>query len=481
MRRDGIEDHTLLWVDSSKRDEGGTGSQYSVTMVEPLRNVVGIRVLEATIPATLMSIEDYNSQLVVHTVGFPSACPVAHATVLQAYTASVPGSAWRAHGPEDKQSIFDPSHDSEHFFKHNIVRMFAGQDPSAIHDPPPGSSASEYVLCVVPGEHAAELANHAAVYDAESQTTVVVCEQSETMVKLCDVELVAGVYTLPRGKYDSMQDFVSELKHEYSDQQRGVSLDFIQPLTDKPARSMRMKLVPSRIWTDVDVDNLGFNHSYFSPDVTSTWCAVWTGSNALETLGFHANPVTLMTEGGSFTCSDPQERYKGHLRGASLANLSGERYVWLRCPEVEQHMCAGVGQVLQRGIGVFRLDAPGVFKEESTEYISTIPRQFHPIAKLSKLSFRFDMGRREQSYDFRSVSHFMLLSISTLKPDREKRLYDTLPKCLQPDYMPNALHFELRHQERKIGSVNPLLNSKQESEVIKAHNSTLANSSLTLK
>ena len=482
MKRSSVEDFTLVWVDSSRREDGGTSSNYSVKLVEPLRNVVGIRVLEATIPATVMSVEDYNDKLVIQSVAYPDACPVSPASLLAAHTEGPEGAAWRVHTSANKTTIYDPGHDAEHSFQSADVPVYTCPQGTTLSPQKPQSAIDEVALCAFPGNRVNEFnasgaANvSASAYDPISQSTLVVCVPDARMDTAGTVELTTGVFQLPHGKYDGLQDFLSELRHEYDSERRGVLLDFIEAMTYKADRSLRLRINPVRVWKRVESDQDRFAHTYPSGQ---RWCALWTGSSALSTIGFHANLATLRTLGGSFIVSDPDIRYGNKIRGNSLVNLASERYVWLRCPEVEKHMCAGVGKVLQQGIGVFRLNTPGVFKEERTEFVSTIPRQFHPISKLSQLSFRFDMGSRENTpYDFRNVSHYMLISVSTLKPDNQA-LYGTIPRNLNPSYVPNALTYQMQEHDKKhpqgTGSV---LTPAQERQVVDIHNAAISESAL---
>jgi hypothetical protein len=475
MRASGVEDKTLVWIDSSRRDPGGTGSDYTVSMVEPLRNVVGIRVIEATIPATIMSVGDHNSKLCLQSIGFTDDLPVAPEHALVAHTAGVEGLAWRVHDSTEKKTYYDPGHDAEHHIASRNLDVYRTADPSLVRMLGLDAALDTSVLCVVPGNTTSDM-GPAASYDPVALNTVVSCQYSPEMQYVCSIEMVAGVYRLPHGKYDSLRDFVSELSHRYSDTKVGIMLDFLAPITDKPERSFQMKINPSLVWTHVDTASPAFEHTYMT--MPNYWCAVWSGSPSIQTLGFQLNPVELTTAAGDFMVSEPQARYKGCLRGRTMVDLTSERYVWLRCPEVERHMCSGVGKVLQRGIGVFRLDVPGILNQDRTEYISVIPTQFHPICKVSKLSFRFDMGSKENvPYDFREINHFMLLSISTLHPDKSL-LYTTLPKALNPDYDPNILAYHMREYDRKtLGCRDTQLTPAEVRRVVDIHNSALVTNS----
>lgn len=471
MQASGVEDKTLIWVDSSNRDLGGNGSDYTVSLVEPLRNVVGVRVLEATIPATVMSIGAHNSQLCLQTVGYTDDLPIAPMHVLTAHTAGSDGGAWRSHDTTGKLTYYDEGHDAEHHLAVTLVDVYRVSDVDLIQMDTSDTSLAPNVICIVPGNVVA-LFGTVASYDPVAMATAVSCPRTPEMEYVTEVELVAGVYRLPHGKYDSLRDFVNELAHLYSPSRTGVMLTFLTSISDKPERSFQMHVDPSLVWSHVDTADSAYTHTYSTKP--RHWCALWTGSSSLRILGFHTNPVDLTTQGGDFVVSEPHARYKGKCRARTLVDLTSERYVWLRCPELERHMCAGVGKVLQRGIGVFRLDAPGVLNQDKTEYVSVIPAQFHPISKISKLSFRFDMGSRENvPYDFREINHFMLLSVSTLRPDRSK-VYASLPRTLNPDYEPNILKYTFREHDRKSSGVrNNMLTADETRQVITLHNAAL--------
>jgi len=475
MREACVEDRTLIWIDSSQRDSGGSGSDYTVSMVEPLRNVVSVRVVEATIPATVMSVGDHNSTLCLHTVAHGSDLPIHPSQVLKAHTAGSGGGAWRSHDSTGKRTYWDSGHDAEHHVAHSEVKVYQASHSSQIIVAS-GSVVSEVdAICVIAGNHVLELGPTSS-YDELARMTVVACRPSGGLQYVCDVDVVAGVYRLPHGKYDSLRDFVNELQHMYAPDKTGIMLDFLASISDKPERTFQMQIDPALVWGHVDTANSAYDHTYLGRE--HHWCALWSGSSSLKTLGFQTVPAPLTTAGGTFLVSDAQPRYRGRLRGRTMVDLTSERYVWLRCPEVERHMCTGVGKVLQRGIGVFRLDVPGVLNQDRTEYISVIPNQFHPISKLSKLSFRFDMGSRENTpYDFREINHFMLISVSTLRPD-SARLYSHLPRTLNPEYEPNVLMYHIQKHDRESALLrSPDLTPAEMRRVVQIHNAALASNS----
>ena len=480
-----VEEKTLLWVDSSNRERGGATADYTIKLTEPLHNVVGMRVIEALIPATTLSIEGHNDTMVLHTVFYDDVAPVGPKYLLQAHTVGFDGQGWRSHDRISpvKTPYFDIGQDVEHHVVARQVPMYRSKPENATDiGTVTLEGASEYVICVFEGNvvHALpEGVADRAIYDPEDQMTVLSCRLHEDLMDyLTTVTFVSGVYQIPNGKYDSLRDFVYETEHGYSNTKQGIKLDFIRSQTDKPERRFKLQINPKNVWVDVVYDAAGGSYTHDYIEQPNGWCAMWLGSTCLDPLGFtgpYDQDELCTTAGGEFITSDPEPRYNGLLRAKNLVNLAADRYVWLRCAEVEQHMCAGTGQIMQRGIGVFKLDAPGVYKEAKTEFISVIPPSFHPIAKLHQLSFRFEIGAKPgQLYDFKSISHFMLVSIVSLKADKQV-IYKSLPKQLNPDYEPNALMYRLKwDRANECGtSGRPALTDQEERDVIRIHNATL--------
>ena len=480
--RHAVEEKTLVWVDSSNREMGGSGSEYTVKLTEPLHNVVGLRVIEATIPATTLSVEERNDLLVLHTVAYDETAPVSPMRLWQAHAAGHDGKAWQSHDRSEptRTPYFDINQDVEHHVAFKSVSVYRASPDM----PDTASGQGEYVLCIFDGNIVSSLPDseaERAVYDPEEQVTVLSCRLvEEHMEFVATVAMICGVYQVPHGKYDSLRDFTYEVQHGYSSTRQGIKLDFIRAQSDKPERKFKLMIDPSLIWTDVAYDAAGTKYSHTYTSMPLTWCAMWLGSTCIEALGFtgpHADDRISESAGGTFLVSDLEPRYLGRLRATNLVNLASDRYVWLRCAEVEQHMCSGIGDVLQRGIGVFKLDAPAVYKESSTEFISVIPAHFHPIGKLHSLSFKFEIGSKPGAlYDFKNVSHFMLLSVISLKADKAI-VYETLPKQLNPDYEPNALMYQMKWDKQPgsalFGIGRSALTEDEERDVVRIHNAAM--------
>lgn len=447
----GVTENSLVWVDSSLRDSGGDESEYSVVLPEPLRNVVGIRVIEATIPATMLSVDTHNCSLNQYTLGYNVDLGVSPQNIIKCFV-EAGGDIWTTESDYGKQLYTDSIQHVTHKIIYDIIVVLDARYSSL-----PGMDApdtNDHKVALVSGDVSLMYPGR-SVYDKSADLTIV----SVPGIYVTDLPildtclLVYGEYSLPLGRYDSLTDFLSELTHSYSPStSKGINLDFIQAYSPKPERSMRVYIDPSKVWFDADavVEDGALQYNYTMLTGTKFCVVVCKSSTSLGVLGLKSNPFSVSIAGVEGIVSVLDNTYGYHtVIGRSLVNFSSERYVWLRCEEIEHHMCSGVGDVIQRGIGVFRLESPGVFKEEKTEYISTIPNEFHPISKLNKLTFRFDMGSRQDiKYDFKGIGHYMLISVKSIRADTSP-LYSDVPHSLNPSYKSNFMAYYIQEEERK--------------------------------
>lgn len=108
-------------------------------------------------------------------------------------------------------------------------------------------------------------------------------------------------------------------------------------------------------------------------------------------------------------CCDLSAASRGHaLVSPGLVNLSGPRYVNIRCPEVESHMFRDrVNEACHAGLGMVKLRGYG-FREQRYDFVSFPPRRFHPVGRLSRLTFRLERPDGTL-YDSHGVDHTLVL------------------------------------------------------------------------
>lgn len=129
-----------------------------------------------------------------------------------------------------------------------------------------------------------------------------------------------------------------------------------------------------------------------------------------------------------------------------IISLVGDRFITLRCPEVEQFIYGSAAYGYNSpGLALFKLGNVG-YADARFDFSSTSVKEFHPIGKLSKLTFQFERLTRE-IYDFKGVNHHLLVAIRYLTAGRP---VDFTRYTLNPNYEPNFMKY-LRVMEEKEG------------------------------
>lgn len=113
---------------------------------------------------------------------------------------------------------------------------------------------------------------------------------------------------------------------------------------------------------------------------------------------------------------------------SGIYNLLGDRYIILRCKEIENHIMSSIKSFnavnpetnslqerqYETGIAKFKMSVVG-FREERFDFNTLPPQEFHPIGKLTSLSFSFE-NQDGREYDFKGVNHTITLAINHYKP-----------------------------------------------------------------
>lgn len=126
-----------------------------------------------------------------------------------------------------------------------------------------------------------------------------------------------------------------------------------------------------------------------------------------------------------------------------IYSLIGDRYTILRCPEIEQHLYRS--RAFERytmGLGKFKLSALGYDNETSMDFTKLPMREFHPIGKLTHMSFRFERPDG-QLYNFKGINHTLTFAIKYYEPADDKEFTNYQ---LNPDYNPNFMEY-IQNQE----------------------------------
>lgn len=131
----------------------------------------------------------------------------------------------------------------------------------------------------------------------------------------------------------------------------------------------------------------------------------------------------------SFQCTDGMWR----MPSPGVCDLTGERYIILRCPELENFNGSTFKTRTFDGVAIFKMVAgPNSISELRFDYHNLRQTLLHPIGKIGRLTFRFECGDG-RPYDFKGVDYQFLACVKTLGAPRIQRFEKSI---LNPYYDP---------------------------------------------
>jgi hypothetical protein len=121
----------------------------------------------------------------------------------------------------------------------------------------------------------------------------------------------------------------------------------------------------------------------------------------------------------------------------------GNKYIILRCPEIEEHLYRSLSySKYTLGLAKFRVESIGINSEKLS--ITKIPvREFHPIGKLSRMSFRFETNKGGL-YDFKGINHNIIFAIFYYEPVQKNTPAKSI---LNPEYKMNYIDYLYKQEE----------------------------------
>jgi len=152
-------------------------------------------------------------------------------------------------------------------------------------------------------------------------------------------------------------------------------------------------------------------------------------------ISFNSNPSS----------TEPGMKY--NIIAPGLVCFTGEKYIILRSPEIEEHSFGSLAYTNNNlGIAKFRTNSLG-FNDEKL-YVTKIPiREFHPIGKLSKITFRFETAEKKL-YDFKGINHNITLAICYYEPTFKPK--EDFNSILNPNYTNNFNNYKYTNAEQEI-------------------------------
>lgn len=138
-----------------------------------------------------------------------------------------------------------------------------------------------------------------------------------------------------------------------------------------------------------------------------------------------------------------QDEYH-YLTAPGIYSLIGERYVVLRCPEIEENSYRSLaygGNCL--GLAKFQLGVVG-YSENRLDFSKVPTREFHPIGKLQKITLRFETASGKL-YDFKGVNHNITFAIHYYEPIQINQFQQSI---LNPNYNADIINYMYRQDDQ---------------------------------
>jgi len=184
-------------------------------------------------------------------------------------------------------------------------------------------------------------------------------------------------------------------------------------------------------------------------------------SSLAETLGFKLN-IKKENDGILYKYISKYEGYIDFLKtyhslynpntglyeitSPGIVFFIGEKYIIIRSPEIEEHAFGSLGyNNYNQGIAKFKVSGVG-YNDDKVELTKLPVREFHPIGKLAKISFRFETADGNL-YDFKGVNHNITYVIKYLKP-RLLNMSEFKP-LLNPNYKNNFNDYRYTNDEQE--------------------------------
>jgi hypothetical protein len=446
LRDNSEKDTALIFVDSKKRDYATypTPSHYSMSFEQSFKNVFSVEIVDASIPTTMYGVDIYNNYLWLTLVGRPkestsdlvafiteladcqffinkfklpeeyffAVCDESHLEGIPIENPDLSNYVIAIKNSIENSSIILHTNETEsdfYIFSYKMVDYAIKKIP-----------ANESIISIIKTKNFYIQGNNIIYYTFQytsKQTYEIIIDGDLFWVNVINYRI-----QFPIGNYNA-SDFRSELNKILNN-----TLNiFVESLGGQDNRQSKYKFYSnsSLILIDGSVGSLDFILGYdLYPKNTDEdlYVPFKVGDNS------HVFMAKYVTREQAWALVSP-----------GILNLSGERFLILRCPEIEGHLYGSHAYVSNTtGIGMFKLAAA---QNEITnlrwDFSTLIRKPIHPIGKLSKVTFRFELPNGNL-YDFKGVNHQFMLAIKFYVPS-QKRMFNK--SILNPNYNPNLVEY----------------------------------------
>ena len=128
------------------------------------------------------------------------------------------------------------------------------------------------------------------------------------------------------------------------------------------------------------------------------------------------------------------------LNPSGIIDLFGERYIQLRCPEIEEHLHRSRAYE-KYNVGLAIIPTSLEYRNLSEKFVLLPSRSFHPIGRLKRMTFRFETASGEL-YNFNGIDHTVTMIVRYYKVNEVQQLDSYVQN---PNYRLNYLDYVHEH------------------------------------
>ena len=460
-----------IFIDSKNRNklQFPNCSNYVVDFEQPIRNVFGIEILDATLPVTLYNIDNNSNTLAIsfvfttigiHYIDFHSVLAIL------GYCSSF-------------DELFSSPVSANFFICQNYTNFQAMKNVVANAGDLPNNMIIYFYTCSI---------------NLNGPYNIIIDGVSYTIDDLTMYKYYLGATQLSSFAIVNKQIYFFEWKrcvdsqvYTYLDNFKGAYYDFflcnayyVIAQTGNYTIDTLMKYLNSSILNTNEFVSYLNNQTSIKVDYLDTVLAgytsitslyVWSFSSPLtmqfifdmskstiaETIGFSSVALSSAKGYTAIVYNNNHQLY-GSILSASdiqvqqiispgIVNLESARFILLRCPEIENQLLGSYGNFkYSPGIALFKMTDTSSMQQLRFDFVNIVRRPFHPIGKLAKLTLSFE-NQDSSLYDFKGIDHQLLISIKYYSPKNVRRIPFS---SLNPHYNPNMLEYKYKAKKENI-------------------------------
>jgi hypothetical protein len=475
LKKYGSKESHLFLVDSSKRDTSAwpTPSEYSVDFQTPFRQVYGVDVIDATVPRTQYNVESFSNEFSYTLLGYDGTNNVANAVVVEPadyefndFVAEFNEKAGKFPSIFTEANLLQVSGTYKMDSRTTTRSLKGKMTVTCVHkfrvDPCSMAPIMGFFFDANTKEYAYESTptSDITVLIQNKRTDANVVTLSETVTKPLAIRqpfipnVVSGVYMVSLDCSSNIANLSCSAVIVDDD---STHFSNIKEFTVSPVASTSPR---TQSFTNIDFEwKMPFvmERSSVTSDNTKTYYVLIKVLDDVGTLTIYGYntataPDAQIEDAGSapdYTYSDiagfhmnlEMLAYAHRVQPPNLYDFTGDTYLQIRCKEIEQYLFrTRAYETYNAGLAKIPLGIFG-FTNQDFDYTSFPPREFHPIGKLSTMTFRFERANG-QLYDFKGINHTFAMVIRYYAI--RDRPFDS--RILNPKYDPDILKYMNEHR-----------------------------------